>query len=160
MDDAEFKRKLSEVAVWRIDKVSNTSIKEGIRRARGKFKPVVEDDEPIGLAVTLVDGANPTMAVTLVGLLPCATDCEDCGKHCPNGRQMTAKLYPSRTLGQHWRKRCVTCQRYLNKDTGEYTVRDNNASNHYSTKLSPGHQVTFENDNEIITIHCEKTQSE
>jgi hypothetical protein len=159
MDDAEFKRKLSEVAVWRIDKVSNTAVKEGIRRARGKFKPVVEGEEP-ELAVTLVDGVNPTMTLTLVGLLPCATDCEDCGKHCPNGRQTTAKLYPSRTLGLHWRKRCVTCQKYLNKDTGLYTVADNNASNHYSTKLSPGHQVSFENDQEIITIHSENTQSE
>jgi hypothetical protein len=160
MDDAEFKRKLSEVAVWRIDKVSNTSVKEGIRRARGKFKPVVENDPEPELAVKLVDGANPTMALTLVGLLPCATNCEDCGRHCPNGRQVTAKLYPSRNLGYHWRKRCVTCQRYLNKDTGEYTVPDNNASNHYSTKLKPGQQVTFENDQEIITIHSKNTQSE
>ena len=159
MDDAEFKRKLSEVAVWRIDKVSNTSVKEGIRRARGKTKPIVEGEEP-ELAVTLVDGVNPTMAVTLVSLLPRATTCEDCGKHCPNGRETTAKLYPSRSLGQHWRKRCVTCQRYLNKDTGEYTVRDNNANNHYNTKLSPGHQITFENDREIITINCENSQSE
>jgi hypothetical protein len=160
MDDAEFKRKLSEVAVWRIDKVSNTSVKEGIRRARGKTKPIVEGDPEPELAVTLVDGANPTMAVTLVSLLPCATTCEDCGKHCPNGREVTAKLYPSRSLGLHWRKRCVTCQRYLNKDTGEYTVSNNEAYNHYSTKLNPGHQVSFENDHEIITIHSENSQSE
>jgi hypothetical protein len=160
MDDKEFKRKLSEVAVWRIEKVSNTAVKEGIRRARGKFKPVVEDDPEPGLAVTLVDGANPTMALTLVGLLPCATNCEDCGKHCPNGREVTAKIYPSRTLGKHWRKRCVTCQRYLNKDTGKFSVPDNNASTHYNTKLSPGHQITFESDEEIITIHSENTQAE
>jgi hypothetical protein len=160
MDDKEFKRKLSEVAVWRIEKVSNTAVKEGIRRARGKFKPVTEDEPEPDLAVKLEDGCNPTMALTLVGLLPCATNCEDCGVHCPNGREVTAKLYPSRTLGKHWRKRCVTCQRYLNKDTGKYTVPGNDASNHYSTKLSPGHQVSFENDQEIITINCENTQAE
>jgi hypothetical protein len=158
MDDAEFKRKLSEVAVWRIDKVSNTDVKEGIRRARGKTKPIVEDEEP-ELAVTIVDGVNPTLALTLVGLLPCATDCEDCGVHCPNGREVTAKIYPSTTLCKHWRKRCVTCQRYLNKDTGEYTISNNESYNHYSTKLNPGHQVAFENDNEIITIHSENSQS-
>ena len=158
MDDAEFKRKLSEVAIWRIDKVSTTDVKEGIRRARGKTKPIVEGEEP-DLAVTIVDGVNPTLAITLVSLLPCATDCEDCGKHCPNGRETTAKVYPSRTLGKHWRKRCVTCQRYLNKDTGEYTVSSYEAGNHYSTKLNPEHQVSFENDHEIITIHREKSQS-
>ena len=159
MDDAEFRRILSEVAEWRWDKVSDTAIKKSRSMAKGKTKPIVEGEES-EMAVILIDGVNPTTVPVLVKLKPCATNCEDCGKHCPNGRQMTAKLYPSRTLGQHWRKRCVTCQRYLNKDTGQYTVPDNNASNHYSTRLSPGHQVTFENDNEIITIHCEKTQSE
>ena len=159
MDNELFKQKLSEVAVWRLDKVSTTDINAGLKRARGKTKPIQEDDEP-ELAVTLVDGVNPTMALTLVSLLPCATTCEDCGLHCPNGRQVTAKIYPSRALGLHWRKRCVTCQRYLNKDTGQYTVPDNKVSNHYSTKLQPGHQITFENDKEIITINCENSQTE
>jgi hypothetical protein len=159
MDDNEFKRILSEVAEWRFEKVSDTQIKQSRKMARGKFKPTVEGEEP-EMAVQLIDGVNPTTVPILVKLKPCATICEDCGVHCPNGREVTAKLYPSRTLGLHWRKRCVTCQRYLNKDTGKYTVPDNNASNHYSTKLSPGHQVTFESDEEIITIHCENTQAE
>ena len=159
MDDAEFKRKLSEVAVWRLDKVSDTQIKLSRKMARGKHKPITEDQE-FEMAVILIDGANPTTVPVLVKLKPCATNCEDCGKHCPNGREVTAKIYPSRTLGHHWRKRCVTCQRYLNLETGEYTIPGNNASNYYSTVLKPGHQVTFENDNEIITINCERTQSE
>jgi hypothetical protein len=159
MDDNEFKRILSEVAEWRFEKVSETQIKQSRKMARGKFKPIVEGEEP-EMAVQLIDGVNPTTVPILVKLKPCATNCEDCGKHCPNGREVTAKLYPSRTLGKHWRKRCVTCQRYLNKDTGKFSVTDSNASTHYNTKLSPGHQVSFESDHEIITIHSENTQAE
>ena len=158
MDDKEFRKRLNEVAEWRFEKVSDTQIKKSRQLAKGKNKPIVEGEEP-EMAVQLIDGVNPTTVPILVKLKPCSTNCEDCGKHCPNGRQLTAKLYPSRALGLHWRKRCVTCQRYLNKDTGKYTVPDNNASNHYST-LKTGHQVTFENDQEIITIHCENTQAE
>ena len=159
MDDAEFKRILSEVAEWRMPKVSETEIAKSRKMARGKHKPITEDQE-FEMGVELIDGVNPTVVPILIKLKPCATVCEDCGKHCPNGREVTAKVYPSRRTGYHWRKRCVTCQRYLNKDTGEYTVPDNNASNHYNPSLKPGHQVTFENDQEIITINCERTQSE
>ena len=69
MDDAEFRRILSEVAEWRWDKVSDTAIKKSRSMAKGKTKPIVEGEES-EMAVILIDGVNPTTVPVLVKLKP------------------------------------------------------------------------------------------
>jgi hypothetical protein len=49
-----------------------------------------------------------------------AIDCEDCGRHCPNGRKTEHKLCTSGS--RHWRHRCGECGFYKDPADGTYSL--------------------------------------
>lgn len=49
-----------------------------------------------------------------------AKDCEDCGRHCPNGRRTEHKL--CQTGVKHWRHRCTECSLYRDPSDGSYSL--------------------------------------
>jgi hypothetical protein len=64
-----------------------------------------------------------------------AKDCEDCGRHCPNGRQVQSKICA--TGRPHWRTNCVTCELYRDPATGEFTLNSKDVHNYLSTYYRP-----------------------
>ena len=121
MDDKEFRRRLSEVAEWRIPKTEQeTSI--AAKRKRGRKSA---EEEYMALREEIFqqefDGINNTIPPMLTKIKAKAKDCEDCGKHCENGRQIEAKLH-TKGVKQAWRKKCLTCNRFENPFTGEFNL--------------------------------------
>ncbi len=118
--------KLSEVAEFRMPKLSASEIKISKQKARGKGRPTKEEqyqEEHEEVFLDLFQGINPTHAPELVKLHIKPIDCEDCGAHCENGRQMEIKFYkavPNHIA--HRRDRCLTCNKYKDPNTGEFTL--------------------------------------
>ena len=118
--------KLSEVAEFRMPKLSPSEIKISKQKARGKGRPTKEylyQEEHEQVFLDLFEGINPTHTPELVRVHIKPVDCEDCGAHCVNGRQMEIKFYKSAPNHvAHWRKRCKTCNKYRDPNTGLYTL--------------------------------------
>jgi len=118
--------KLSEVAEFRMPKLSPSEIKISKQKARGKGRPTKEylyQEEHEQVFLDLFEGINPTHTPELVKVKIQAIDCEDCGAHCPNGRRTEIKFYkavPNHVA--HRRDRCLTCNKYKDPNTGEYTL--------------------------------------
>jgi len=118
--------KLSEVAEFRMPKLTPSEIKISKQRARGKGRPTKESlyqEEHEEVFLDMFQGINPTHTPELVKLHIKPVDCEDCGRHCENGRRQEIKFYkkaPNHIA--HWRHRCLTCNRYRDPNTGEYTL--------------------------------------
>jgi hypothetical protein len=118
--------KLSEVAEFRMPKLTPSEIKISKQKARGKGRPSLEEqyqDEHEEVFLDLFQGINPTHTPELVKVHIKAIDCEDCGAHCPIGRQTEIKFYkavPNHIA--HRRDRCLTCNKYRDPNTGEYTL--------------------------------------
>jgi|688.fasta_scaffold544401_1 hypothetical protein len=126
MTKDELKQKLSEVAEWRQPRISISDVKRGVQKARGKGRPSREEmyqEEHEEVFADLFKGINPTHPPELVKVYIKPVDCEDCGRHCENGRQMEIKFYPA-THRQvaHKRQRCLVCNKYRDPNTGEYTL--------------------------------------
>ena len=126
MTKDELKQKLSEVAEWRQPRISISDVKRGVQKARGKGRPSREEmyqEEHEEVFADLFKGINPTHRPELVKVYIKPVDCEDCGRHCENGRQMEIKFYPA-THRQvaHKRQRCLVCNKYRDPNTGEYTL--------------------------------------
>lgn len=127
MDDEEFRKRLSEVAVWEIPKTPReTSLNNKKKRGRKSNEELYQElREEIFLEE--FDGTNPTYPPMLVKLKCQPTTCEDCGEHCPSGRQKETKLYEANNK-RHWRERCVTCSRTKNPYTGQFDLTNATAS--------------------------------
>lgn len=171
MDDAEFKRRLSEVAEWTIPKTEretslNAKKKRGRKSAEDEYMELREE-----IFHKEFDGINKTYAPMLTKVKRCPVTCEDCGRHCPNGRETEAKLQ-EKNGKRAWRKKCLTCAMYENPFTGEYCLTGTAASikwndfmretkGVYKTKGNERReqvsiqrdQTTVENDIETITIY-------
>lgn len=154
MNDEEFKLKLSLVAEWRIpDTVTGT--KDGIaKKKRGrkseeeKFQAAHEE-----IFNEIHGGKNPYFPPIIDKVKCIPVTCEDCGKHCENGRHKEKKQYE--TNHRHWRERCVTCNLFKHPETGEYSVTVTEASNLWSKwlrKVNPRYvKKDYEGDSEVIT---------
>jgi hypothetical protein len=126
MTKDELFQKLSEVAEFRMPKLTASDIKISKQKARGKGRPSKEElyqDEHEEVFLDMFQGINPTMNPELVKVNVQPVDCEDCGRHCENGRQQEIKFY-KKTVGHiaHRRTRCLTCNKYRDPNTGEYTL--------------------------------------
>jgi len=126
MTNDELRRKMAEVAEFRMPKLTASDIKISKQKARGKGRPTNEEryqEEHEEVFLDLFEGINPTHSPELVKLNIKPVDCEDCGRHCENGRQTEIKFY-KKTPGHiaHRRDRCITCNRYRDPNTGEYTL--------------------------------------
>lgn len=135
MDDKEFLKRLSEVSEWHRPQISMGGI-----QAPSKIKPekVVAHPGPIteeeleemsDLEVKQYykqlmawQDQQPNMGIApeikTVKIQP--VDCEDCGRHCPEGRRVERKLHE--TGQRHWRYRCRECGLYRDPMTGQYTL--------------------------------------
>lgn len=121
----ELKQKLLEVAEWEMPKLSKTDAKEAKSRARGRRsaeEKYQEEHEEVFL--DMFQGINPTHKPVMVKMLIKPQDCEDCGKHLTESREMHIKFYKETPAGHiaHWRKHCKVCNKYLDPNTGEYTL--------------------------------------
>jgi hypothetical protein len=64
-----------------------------------------------------------------------AVDCEDCGRHCAEGRRVQSKICNS---GQpHWRTSCVTCELYRDPATGKFTLNSRDVQNYLMLYYRP-----------------------
>jgi hypothetical protein len=62
-------------------------------------------------------------------------DCEDCHRHCPEGRQVQSKIC---STGQpHWRTSCVTCGLYRDPATGQFTLTNKEVHNYMTGYYRP-----------------------
>lgn len=126
MTKDEIFQKLQEVAEFRMPKLTPSEIKISKQKQRGKGRPSREDqyqEEHEEIFLDLFQGINPTMTPELVKMHVKPVDCEDCGLHCENGRQMQIKFYPATTRQiAHRRDRCLNCNRYKDPNTGKYTL--------------------------------------
>lgn len=178
MDDAEFKRRLSEVAEWKLpDTPRETSLNQKKKRGRKSAEEKYQDEHE-EVFMELFEGVNPTYAPMLLKVKCQPTDCVKCGQHCPNGRQEEKKLYEANKK-KHWRTRCVTCGKTENPYTGKFDLTNGNASavwnsfvrdtkgaykskgNIKKEQLTPLNNGTrIENEHEIITFyHGNKSQT-
>jgi hypothetical protein len=132
MTKDELKQKLSEVAEWRMPKISISDVKRGEQKARGRGRPSREEmyeEEHEQVFAELFKGINPTHAPELVKVNIKPVDCEDCGHHCENGRQMEIKFYYQQARHvAHRRTRCLVCNKYKDPYTGEFTLPQGPAS--------------------------------
>lgn len=121
MNNAEFKSKLSEVAVWKIpDTPRETSLNAKKKRGRpSKEELYQEEHEEVFLE--LFNGENPTYAPMIVKLKIAAVECNDCGRLCENGCHKEKKLYDTANK-PHWRERCLTCNKARNPYTGAFDL--------------------------------------
>ena len=134
MNDQEFKRRLSEVAEWRIpDTPRETSLNAKRKRGR-KSKEELYQDEHEEIFLELFDGSNPTYPPMLTRVKYQTTICNDCGRSCSQACQKEKKLYE--TAGKrHWRERCLTCERARNPYTGQFDLTFSEASTVWNSFL-------------------------
>jgi len=127
MDDEEFKRRLSEVAEWKLpDTPRDTSLNAKKKRGRKSNEDIYQElHEEIFLEE--FDGTNPTYPPMLTRVKRCATTCDDCGDICPNGRETEAKLQ-EKNGKKAWRRKCLTCNKYQNPFNGKYELTGTAAS--------------------------------
>jgi len=121
MEDKEFRRRLSEVAEWKLPETQKeTSV--AARKKRGR-KTVEEkyQDEHEEVFMELFNGVNPTYAPMLTKVKRCATTCQDCGEHCANGREKEARLHQKNGKAA-WRQKCLTCNKFQNPFNGKFEL--------------------------------------
>ena len=127
MDNEEFKKKLSEVANWKIPETPReTSLNAKKKRGR-RSKEEIYQEEHENVFLEIFDGVNPTYPPLITELKLAAVDCGSCGKHCPKGRKTEKKIYEANKI-RHWRERCVTCGMQQNPYTGEFDLDRQKAS--------------------------------
>jgi hypothetical protein len=127
MNDEEFKQRLSEVAEWKLpDTPRETSLNQKKKRGRKSNEERYEEEHE-QVFLELFDGVNPTYAPMLLKVKRCATNCDDCGEHCPNGRNKEAKLQEKngKTV---WRQKCLTCNKFQNPFNGKFELTGQAAS--------------------------------
>jgi hypothetical protein len=127
MNDEEFKRRLSEVAEWKLpDTPREASLNAKKKRGR-KTNEEQYQDEHQEVFLELFNGVNPTYAPMLTKVKRCAVSCEDCGEHCPNGREKEARLQEKNGKGA-WRQKCLTCNKFQNPFNGKFELTGSAAS--------------------------------
>ena len=121
MKDDEFKKKLSEVAEWRIPDHNEVNKVSGPPRRYKTRKPAVEVIEEQDDCEEPVTVENPNFAIQLVKAKIQPVTCEDCGRHCEHGRQKDLRFYFNNGATAI-RERCVTCQKHKNPSTGQFDL--------------------------------------
>ena len=127
MNDEEFKRRLTEVAEWKIpDTPRETSLNAKKKRGRKSAEDEYQEQRE-EMFFEEFGGVNPTYAPMITKLKVQGCGCEDCGRFCTEGRTVETKQYESNNI-KHWRKRCVTCDHSQNPYTQEFDLKSAEAS--------------------------------
>lgn len=120
MDNEEFKQRLSQVSEWIIPEIEvKKAVRKQIKAAKKNIQKEDDNDQE-ELFLDMFQGVNPTTPLAVIKLKIQPVDCEDCGKHCENGRRVEIKRY--HTVESHWRKSCVTCKMGQDPFTGNWDV--------------------------------------
>jgi hypothetical protein len=119
--------KLSEVAEFKMPELTKTALKAAKQKGRGAGRPSAEEryqDEHEEVFLDMFEGINPTHRPELVKVHIKPQDCEDCGKHLTESREMHIKFYKETAAGHvaHWRKHCKNCNKYRDPNTGLFTL--------------------------------------
>jgi hypothetical protein len=129
MDPILFKQLLAEMAETEIPKVTGSG---EIKSLRGRGRPTAEEqyqEEHEEVFLEMFDGKNPTITPVVTKLKIKSLDCPDCGKNCPNGRQVEIKYYTGQPRHvNHQRMRCLECNMYRHPETKEFSVPQGPAS--------------------------------
>jgi hypothetical protein len=172
MDNEEFKRRLSEVADWKLpDTPRETSLNQKKKRGRKSAEDVYQETRE-EIFFEEFGGVNPTYPPMLLKVKRQPTVCE-CGRVCEHGCEKEAKLYETKTKN-HWKVKCKTCGMTQDPYTGEFNLNAQKASVVWhsflretkGTSQSKGNiakglvkskptddSTILENDKEIITFH-------
>lgn len=137
MDKKLFEQRLTEVSEWQIPKLTETDIKEARQRQRGRGRVSNEElyqQAQEDLFIEEFDGINPTHPPQIVKLKNLGCVCDDCGRHCENGRHLEKKIYEANKK-RHWREKCLTCDRFKNPYTGEFDLAPSVASTKWNAYL-------------------------
>lgn len=127
MDDELFRQKLTEVAEWKIpDTPRETSLNQKKKRGRKSAEEKYQDEHE-EIFMELFEGTNPTYPPMLTKVRRCAINCDDCGAHCPSGREKEAKLHEKNGKAV-WRQKCLTCNKYQNPFNGKFELTGTAAS--------------------------------
>jgi hypothetical protein len=135
MNEKEFLDRLSEVSEWHRPQTGPNgcySVSKG-RAAKNIEHPgaiteaeldAMDEDEITAYYDQLLAWreAQPNQSVSpeIIKVKVQARDCEDCGRHCPEGRRTERKLHESGS--RHWREQCKECQMFKDPLTGEFTL--------------------------------------
>lgn len=155
MNDEEFKRRLSEVAEWRLpDTPRETSLNAKKKRGR-KSKEEIYQDEHQEIFMELFEGTNPTYPPLITRIKYQATICDACGRNCTTSCQKEKKFYD--TAGKkHWRERCLTCSKARNPYTGEFDLTIAEASGVWNCYLRDSKGVYASKGNIVKNAVAEK----
>lgn len=63
---------------------------------------------------------NESVPPEVLKVRPQPKNCEDCGRHCPEGRRTEKKLHF--TGRPHWREYCKECEQFRDPRTREFTL--------------------------------------
>lgn len=154
MDEELYRKKLSEVANWRIPKTLALSV-EGIAK-KPKGKKTNEDryqEQHEQVFNEMFDGVNPTFPIHLDEIKRKDSACSDCGITCEEDRQQDYKWFQGKEKNS-WRIRCNICKMYKNPYTGLYdldSTKAQGAINSYINGIE--HSVH-------ARIHTDKQQEE
>jgi len=157
MDDQEFKRRLSEVADWHIRTDADKPYSKPKRKKSDEqLVEMVGEDNSEEIST---DGVNDTIAPAITRVKRAACVCDDCGQHCPNGREKEAKLH---TKGKKrvWRQKCLTCKKFQNPFTGEFNLTGSAASIKFNDFMRETKGVYKTQGNELrkkVTVERSKT---
>lgn len=121
MDNELFKQKLSEVSEWHIPKLSKSEI-NAVTKKRGRGRPTSEEQyqqEHEEAFIELFDGVNPTHHLEITRLKIKPETCEDCGRHCAEGRRKDIRIYRYGTIVGR-KEHCLVCDLHKDPYTGEF----------------------------------------
>lgn len=151
MNNDEFLKRLSEVSEWHRPQTGPSgaaSVNKRTQAKRSALHPgnitqaqldLMTDEEAQDYYDRLVAWReaqpNPSVPPQIKRLKIAAVDCEDCGRHCPNGRRVESKVC---TTGQpHWRTQCHECELYRDPATGEFTLPQHTVHNYMTSYYRP-----------------------
>ena len=154
MNDEEYKQKLSQVAEFTIPEVNSGGNPKRVKRGRKSAEELYQEEHE-EVFLDLFDGKNPTVRPVLTNLKIQGCICEDCGKHCENGRHTEKAKYNSSR--PHWRQRCLTCGMNQNPFSGEWDLTNKNASAVWAVWLRKTSENSYDH-KKIIRITADENQ--
>jgi hypothetical protein len=147
MNEKEFLKRLSEVSEWHRPQTGPNGCYSVVKGAKAKsieHPGVITEQELEEMTDSEVKRyydrlmawreAQPNESVPpeILKVKVQARDCDDCGRHCPQGRRTQRKLHESG--GRHWREYCEVCEHFKDPLTGLFTV-NKEVSHQYFTQF-------------------------
>jgi len=147
MDEELYRKKLSEVAKWRIPKTLSLSADGIAKKPKGRKSNEERYQEQHEKTFNeMFNGVNPTYPVHVDEIKRKGSACADCGLICEEGRQQEYKWFQGKKKDS-WRIRCGICKMYKNPYTGKYELNSTQAQaamHSYTNGLEESVYVTFD----------------